>query len=289
MHRLRLAASPQTCYWIISDGRVFHNSGPLNAWLDLLGFKYYGTDTSIQSLTDNKYLMSIVMKNQGFLVPSSWLYRGKTEISSLDGISDRNGHYFVKPNTLGSQIGISRTSRVSTFKEAIDLSVWIFESFGTESIIQSYIEGNDARLSAVEFDQQNPAFECSRVRVCDRNGMLSSFSCNRAISGRQWFLEEIDVFKNEINDQASIIAKTLVKLGIVRDYFAVDFRILEEKNLVFLENNVKPFVSNHAFGNLAEKFKFQSVGHLFLDSILRRFNHSDKLSQRYYQHLRLGT
>lgn len=271
MKKIRLSNTPNCCFWIVSDGRVFHNSGPLNAWFSLMGIKYYGIDTSMQALTDNKYIMSVVLQKHGVRVPTSWLFQGKYKLATLKGEDKLSDSLFVKPNTLGSQVGISSSSRVSSMQEAINLSCRIYEELGTDAIVQNYIDGTDMRVSVVDLMKNERAIECSSVLV-ETNKGESPFSINKSISGRRWKLSPIGRHNSKTFECIKGVVDKIVKIGIFKDYCAMDFRCSQEGKVLFLENNVKPFVTIEAFQPMADHYGFSNVGELFLNSIMRCFN-----------------
>ncbi|REL26893.1 ATP-grasp domain-containing protein [Thalassotalea euphylliae] len=270
MDKIRLSSNNDSCVWIVSDGRIFHNSGPLCAWLKQLDIKTYGIDTTIQSLTDNKYLMSVIAQKHGIKVPESRLYRGKDEVAVLDGFSSNEG-YFVKPNTLGSQIGISRASKVNSLKEAVSLSEALHEAYGVEAIIQSYIAGKDYRIPVIESKDQVVNFSCCEVSVINKSGEEQDFSTNRIECDRRWSLNTVTDKSSEAFSSAAHAVNQLYKLGLIADYSGVDMRGSDETGYFFLENNVKPFV-DQSFKLLARSIGYDSMGAMFLESIQRDNN-----------------
>lgn len=264
--RMRSSVTAYTCFWIVSDGRVFHQSARVNSWLELMGYRYFGIDTTIQALTDNKYLMSTIMAKHDVAVPSSWLYRADQELASLKGAEKNFDAFFVKPNTLGSQVCISKDSKTSSMKEAIDLSCEVYDALGTECIIQAYIEGRDVRSSVVDTDKLGRLQECSFVDVLTKDGSVDPFSTNKALSGRNWELTHI-LEQDPIAVSITEVIERVSSFGLVKDYCAIDFRISDDGKCFFLENNVKPFATLDAFQPMAELNGYGTVGALFVDSI----------------------
>ena len=266
MNKLRLERQEEPCVWIVSDGRIFHNSASLGAWLRFLEFDVYGIDTTIQSLTDNKYLMSVIASKHGIKVPNSYLYRANKRIAHLEG-QDFGEGYFVKPNTLGSQVGISHSSKVPDLNSASELSELIFSSYGVDAIVQSYIPGSDHRVSVVE-NNMGLSFSCSKITVFNQTGEVEAFSTNRTVVNRKWKTSAIGE-KSKASIEGQQMTSIFQGLGMIKDYCAIDIRGNERDGYFFLENNVKPFVDD-SFLALAEKNGFKSTGELFLSSILRK-------------------
>ena len=264
MEKIRFSLGQGVCVWILSDGHIFNYSSRLCSWLKLMGVKIFGSDSMIQGLTDNKYLMSLVAKENGILVPSSYLYKSKKLISSMT-CKDFDQGFFVKPNCLGSQIGISGESRTATMDDAIYISEMIYEEYGVESIIQSYIPGSDHRICTINIDDQF-YLSCLKVKVKTNEGSKIDFSTNRTIHGRTWEFTEAP-YDSQSYTTAKKTVSTLEKLGLIRDYAGIDIRGTDENGYMFIENNVKPFPDN-SFKTLSSLIDSRDIGEIFLKSII---------------------
>jgi D-alanine-D-alanine ligase-like ATP-grasp enzyme len=213
--------------------------------------------------------MTSLVHQHGIGVPKSYLFRGEKQIFKVDGLGEEQS-FFVKPNTLGSQIGINFNSHVDNLADARELCHEIKAKYGVESIVQSFVDGIDIRVSCIEKSDYSFGIQCSEVTVMDKSGSQSNFSTNKKISGRIWNFKDVS-FTKSIGQTASSIINTLCNLGLIKDYCAVDMRGDETNGFYFLENNVKPFVSETDFLSLAIQENFESAGAMFFTSIVKSY------------------
>lgn len=266
INKLRLSATDSSCVWVVSDGRIFHSSGAICAWLRNLGIAVFGIDTAIQSLTDNKYLMTVIAERHGLLVPHTMLYKGHKQLATLPGFESNNG-YFVKPNTLGSQVGISSNSHVSNLAQAGELAELLYNNYGVDCLIQSYIDGTDFRVPVIETSIGNVELDCFSVSILNEKNQAIEFSTNRIESNRKWHLTKTTTSSAPFQSAAYIV-KLFYQLGLVNGYSAIDVRGSKEDGYFFLENNVKPFIDS-SFEGLAAKLDYTCIGEMFVDTIIQ--------------------
>ena len=275
IERLKPLISEQSLFWIISDGRIFHCSAWICSWLAMSGAIYFGADTTLQSITDNKYIMSSILKEHEIKVPYSALYRGQERVAYIgDPKKSEYSAYFVKPNCLGSQIGINMGSSTSSLKDAVDISRKIYKDYNVEAIVQEFIPGYDIRIALIDGESGSFQHHPSCITVSTRKGERLSFSVNREVSDREWYRSDLPDGSERILTFCQNVVDQSCKLGFIRDYAAIDVRVDEKGNPYFLECNLKPFVDTVSFSPLAKLLGFNSVGDLFISAILRRYNKS---------------
>ncbi|MCF2860500.1 ATP-grasp domain-containing protein [Pseudoalteromonas sp. SMS1] len=275
IEKIRLSASDKTCVWVVSDGRIFHNSSPLCAWLRTVNIKVFGIDTTLQSLTDNKYLMTVIAERHGLLVPESMLYKGSKKLAEVAGFNSHGG-YFIKPNTLGSQIGISSSSHVSKLEQAIKISEDINNKYGVDTLIQAYINGEDYRVPVIETANGDVDFSCCAVTISNKFNQLQAFSTNRTESDRKWHLEQITDKTTPVYRATKEVVQKLHSLGLINSYSGIDIRGSEETGFFFIENNVKPFI-DQSFEALAKHLNYKSAGEMFVDAMINRYKPQSRL------------
>ncbi|RZM68964.1 hypothetical protein C3B51_23590 [Pseudoalteromonas rubra] len=280
INRIRLSSSNKTCVWVVSDGRLFHNSSLVCAWLRNVNMKVFGIDTTLQSLTDNKYLMTVIAERHGLFVPETLLYQGKKKLAEVSGFSSDKG-FFVKPNTLGSQIGINSNSHVSDLYQAIEISDRIYRKYGVNSLIQAYIDGEDHRLSVIERRKGELDFRCFKVSISNNLNQKQNFSTNRTESNRKWHLQKLNNSDLPIYKESGKVVKLFYNLGLINCYAGIDIRGTDSNGYFFLENNVKPFVCK-SFEALATDLNYSSLGEMFVESIINHCKYQSQLSHQYF-------
>ena len=113
--------------------------GKLQGYLDLVGIPYTGCGLTVSSLTFNKYLCSRVAASLGFMTSPSVLLR-KGDDTDIDNIIGVVGlPCFVKPNSGGSSVGMSKVREAGQLQAAIELA--FMED--AEVLVEAFIPGRE--------------------------------------------------------------------------------------------------------------------------------------------------
>lgn len=139
-------APAQSLVWNQTDGFRYYRGSFVSGLAGLLGVKTFGSGPQAQLLCQDKYKSTLLMQGMGGRTPASTLARnGRLLGPPLE--PEPGGALFVKPNTLGSKLGILPESKCKSLADALELSRWIWWRYNDSAIIQAFIPGRDVRVS----------------------------------------------------------------------------------------------------------------------------------------------
>lgn len=224
--------------------------GRIQGYFDMLNIPYTSCCASTSSLTMNKgYTKAVLHGISDLFVAKSVLVFPSQKSESLEKIKrDLKLPLFVKPNTGGSSIGMSKVKEWSELEEAIDKA---FNAEGTDAqvLVEEFVTGREFSIGVFK-------------RL---DGTLTVLPSTEVIASREFFdfeakytpglTQEItpaDLSLNQIDRIQNIIKEIYIKLncaGMVRvDYFLEK----ESDNFFFIEINTIP-------GQTAQSFIPQQV------------------------------
>ncbi|MGE0503696.1 MAG: D-alanine:D-lactate ligase-like protein [Rhizobiaceae bacterium] len=133
-----------TIVWTLTDGIAYFRGGAAPALARLFGLRTFGAEDALFALCQDKFRAGATLAALGLPVPAAGLARDGRWI--LPPPPSEAG-WFVKPNRLGSKIGIWPDSRCRREADALDLSRRIFSGYGDDAIVQPYVSGRNVRAS----------------------------------------------------------------------------------------------------------------------------------------------
>lgn len=138
---------------------TYGEDGTVQSILNDAQIRYTGSSAATSALAMNKYLTGQVLKRAGFSVPVSFLV---SKLSWRKGISDilRTAMHYVdfpcvvKPNNLGSSVGVTIARNSDELKSAFD---HVF-SFTREALVQRFIPGREFTCGVLDHGWTESAF-----------------------------------------------------------------------------------------------------------------------------------
>jgi D-alanine-D-alanine ligase-like ATP-grasp enzyme len=257
--------------WSLSDGQGHYRGGHLHSFASILGIPCFGSSTAVQSICSNKYISSLSLLHANVKVPWSCYLEGDT-VLSCHPEKLVSGPFFVKPNHLGSQIGINRNSLAKTWKDAINRSIELKKEFNTRAIVQKYIKSIPIRVSHVSISGRD-TFGVNYLKFVGSNGECEDFPMDSVDNHTEWkttFVKNTEIPENTFTQIERIcsVAKEYLK---VKDYFGFDSGISENGDVFIFEINTLPYV-NKVFLEYANELGYSSVGECFFYSLVESFN-----------------
>jgi D-alanine-D-alanine ligase-like ATP-grasp enzyme len=238
----------RTLVWTLTDGIAYFRGGTAPALARLGGFRAIGSDDSLHALCQDKFRSGAVLRALGLPSPQSGL--------ALDGRwivepPQSPSGWFVKPNRLGSKIGIWPDSKCGSRDHALELSRRIFDGYRDAAVVQPYVAGRNVRASflAVEPDA-NP--ERLGVFFVDSGGDFQIMADSLALygetgaaakaEGRYAEPELISVGETQPRAAAYIrrIGAMLMRGLGLKDVFSADFRVDADDTVHLIEFEVCP-------------------------------------------------
>ena len=123
----------RTLVWTLTDGIAYFRGGAAPALARLNGFRTIGSDDSLFALCQDKFRAGAVLRALGLPSPECGLARNGQWL--VEPQHSPRG-WFVKPNRLGSKIGIWPDSHCQDLGHALELSRRVFAGYRDAVVVQ---------------------------------------------------------------------------------------------------------------------------------------------------------
>jgi len=234
--------------WTLTDGVAYYRGAAAPALARLNGLAVFGSDDALFALCQDKFRSGAVLRAAGLPAPAAGLARdGRFLVEPPPSATG----WFVKPNRLGSKIGIWNDSRCASLDQALVLSRRIFAAYRDHAIVQPYLPGRNARASflAVEaragIEALGTAFvnSGSDFQTMDDSLALYGETGNAARARNSYVEPQLlsvdDTMPDAANAVRGIAARMMDCLGL-RDVFSLDLRIEADAAVHLIEFEVCP-------------------------------------------------
>jgi D-alanine-D-alanine ligase len=154
--------------------------------------KFVGADTYARIVCQDKFLSKEFARRYSIASPQGILIDNKTITNSIE---DLNFPLVIKPNFEGSSIGISNSSKVHSYEEAINLVGKLQDQFQQPILVEEFIEGkeisvciignsNEIKLFEVMevFFEENPDFLLNKLYTAREKHNSSMTTCHRSMT-----------------------------------------------------------------------------------------------------------
>lgn len=238
----------RTLVWTISDGIAYYRGGAAPALARLAGTGRIGADDSLFALCQDKFRSGAVMRALGLPTPECGLARGGTWI--VEPPASALG-WFVKPNRLGSKIGIWADSRASTLEHALALSRRIHEAFRDDAVVQPYVPGRNVRASYLAVDKE-AGIDALAAAFVESGADFQTMEDSLALYGEtgeaakasgayvEPALAQVGETQPEADRRIRAIAGRLIEGLGLRDVFSMDLRVEADDTVHLIEFEVCP-------------------------------------------------
>lgn len=258
-----------TLVWTLTDGIAYYRGSVAPALARLKGFRTIGSDDSVFALCQDKFRAGAVLSALGLPAPAAGLARNGAWI--VEPPHAAKG-YFVKPNRLGSKIGIWPDSKCTTADEALEFSRRIFEHYHDDAIVQPYVAGRNVRASFLALKPEAGA-EVLGAYFVDAGGDFQTMADSLALYGETGeaakasgsyaepvLIDLADVRPDAMANIRDIAGRLTAGLGL-RDVFSVDLRLEDDGTLHLIEFEVCPGLPCFDFrGYLRSKWRLELAG-----------------------------
>ncbi len=209
--------------------------GRLTGYFDMLKIPYTSSNQACTSLTFNKDFCKRVVATFGVSVATAILLRKNDPIDAEHILEQTGLPAFVKPNSSGSSVGITK---VKTFDELLPAIEYAFEH-DTEILVETFLEGIELGCSVMQTKKRGlivfPLTEIvSKKEFFDYEAKYTAGMADEITPAR---IDESD--ETAVSHLASLLYKKLGLGGFVR----FDFILNAEKDIYFLEVNTVPGIS----------------------------------------------
>jgi D-alanine-D-alanine ligase len=262
----------RTIIWAVTDGIRFYRGASVPALARLVGFARYGSPATAHHLCQDKFVSLALAHTAGLAVPDTVLLQAGRTIGRVGAPDPLVGPVLVKPNMLGARIGIFADSRCEDWAEALDRAARLGGRYGERAIVQTYIDGDDVRVSYMNTGgtlRAQLGIATLTPARSEAGGAIAAMRSNETHSGaRDSEVRQGDVGagrhavpvaqERDLRGQDDARSKRVVAaieeavermaelLGLT-DYFAMDFRVDAEGTPYFLNFEVCPAVTIEDF------------------------------------------
>jgi len=215
--------------------------GTLQSVLELIGTPYTGPDTSLAQICIDKYLFTILMRDNNLPVLDRTLLRGNETSLNFEP------PYIIKPRFGGSSIGVEVVEDLKTAKTLVKDS----DLYSKGVVIEKYLENSeDLLIAAIGY----PKLNLSEIEKPLRNYQSSAifnykdkYLRNGGLEGSSRelpaMLSEKD--KNEINSLAS----QLIEVIGIRGIYRIDFLKKDDDIYINEVNSIPGSLSTYLWKN----------------------------------------
>jgi len=246
-----LLASRDPCralVWTLTDGIAYFRGGAAPALARLGGFRTIGSDDSLFALCQDKFRSGAVLGALCLPSPQCGLARDGQWIAEPPASPVG---WFVKPNRLGSKIGIWPDSRCRDLGHALELSRRIFAGYRDSAVVQAYVPGRNVRASFLGVEPQ-ASVDRLGVFFVDSGSDFQTMEESLALygktgaaaraAGRYFEPELVAVAQTQPRAVEHIrrIAGVLMSGLGLRDVFSADFRVEPDDTVHLIEFEVGP-------------------------------------------------
>jgi D-alanine-D-alanine ligase-like ATP-grasp enzyme len=238
----------KTLVWTLTDGIAYFRGAAAPALARLGGFRTVGSDDALFALCQDKFRSGAVLGALGLPLPRSGLASdGRWIVEPPPSAAG----WFVKPNRLGSKIGIWPDSRCNDLAHALELSRRIFASYRDAVVVQPYVAGRNARASFLAVEPE-AGLERLGMAFVDSGSDFQTMKESLALYGDTGsaaktagrYVEPQLIPVAELQPRAAeriraISGRLMEGLGL-RDVFSIDLRVEPDDSVHLIEFEICP-------------------------------------------------
>lgn len=242
-------ADPETTLvWTLTDGIAYFRGAAAPALARLSGLKTIGADDALFALCQDKFRSGAVLGALGLPVPQAGLARDGRWLAEPPPSA---AGWFVKPNRLGSKVGIWPDSRCHELQHALELSRRVYAAYRDDVVVQPYVAGRNVRASFLGLEPDTGA-EALGIVFVDSGGDFQTMADSMALYGDTGEAAKAAGLYSEpvleaVADAQPAAAATIRRMaerlvsGLgLRDVFSIDFRVEADDHVHLIEFEVCP-------------------------------------------------
>lgn len=268
------AISSKDIYINLSDG-TDHLHGRVQVPLisELYELNYSGANALQAAIANNKSFSKLFVNDLGIRTPKGTRIQKKDNLNLKDKFQSNDFPVIVKPNCLGSSIGIDDSSICYDLTE-LKKKIKKIRSKYNDIIIERYISGYEVTNLVIGNSNKNPIND------------VIIFSLNENFFFQNQVFGYSEKFKKlrKLNTNCEFICESLIQeiktstlkikntLG-VNDIIRIDYRINHKGEVFFLEMNTAPRVSmTSEIGTICinRNLQFMDIIKLYIETVINR-------------------
>jgi len=207
--------------------------GKLQGYLDMLNIPYTACDRTTSAITFNKYYCNRLVSSFGVDVAPSVLFRKGREIVYEDVIKTTGLPCFVKPNSGGSSVGMSKVTDPAELPEAVNKAF----SEDQQVLVEGFIPGREITCGVITIEG-NP-HSLPLTEIIPKNDFFDYEA--KYTDGMAEEVTPADI-PSKIEQQCRTISEMLYEKLNCYGFVRFDY-IFNESGIYFLEVNTVPGLS----------------------------------------------
>ena len=215
---------------------MYGEDGELVKKLETKKIPCIGSISSVLSITYNKYLTEVVLREHGVMCTQSLLVKKLEDVTSAPRLTFPS---IVKPNTEGSSVGLVKVETYLALKEQIPKSL----ATHTQLLVQKCIVGREFTCGVVEIGRKPLAL--LPTEIITNHGKLFDYEA-KYTQGVCREVTPADV-DDELRERIQAVAMRVHNLCGCKDISRTDMILDEEGALVVLEINTIPGMTKTSF------------------------------------------
>ena len=207
--------------------------GKLQGYLDMLDIPYTACDRTTSAITFNKYYCNRLVRSFGVNVAPSVLFRNEKVIDFEEAVKTTGLPCFVKPNSGGSSVGMSKVTDPS------ELPAAVHKAFGEDQqvLVEGFIPGREITCGVITLEGN--VHSLPLTEIIPRNDFFD-FEAKYA-DGMAEEVTPADI-PSKTEQQCRTISEMLYEKLDCRGFVRFDY-IFNESGIYFLEVNTVPGLS----------------------------------------------
>ncbi len=207
--------------------------GKLQGYLDMLDIPYTACGRTTSAITFNKYYCNRLVRSFGVNVAPSVLFRKEKLIDFEEAVKTTGLPCFVKPNSGGSSVGMSKVTDPS------ELPAAVHKAFGEDQqvLVEGFIPGREITCGVITLEGN--AHSLPLTEIIPRNDFFD-FEAKYA-DGMAEEVTPADI-PSKTEQQCRTISEMLYEKLDCRGFVRFDY-IFNESGIYFLEVNTVPGLS----------------------------------------------
>lgn len=207
--------------------------GRLQGYFDMMGIPYTSSNHVVSAVTFHKHFCKQLVQQSGVRVASSVLLRRADSFDDAELIKTLGLPLFVKPNSNGSSVGVSKVKQPGELISAIEMAF----QHDSEILVESAINGREVGCGVFEYLGRMMVFPITEI-ISRKEFFDYEAKYNPGMSEEITPANLTESLEFNIKATAADLYKRIGCRGFVR----FDF-IISDEDIYFLEVNIVPGLS----------------------------------------------
>lgn len=162
----------------------YGEDGGVQAALAMAGIPHTGSDALTSALAMNKFLTGELLRRNGLAVPLTFLVHKREWAHERDAVIGRLKHYLsfpfvVKPNNLGSSVGVSVVKDWDGFLEAMRMAF----SHSREALVQAFVVGKELTCGVLDYGWKGSEYPLLPTEIVPKSNHFFDYDAKYVARG----------------------------------------------------------------------------------------------------------